>query len=95
MQDVPTLKQVQMMELVNDSASNGDASDPQERMKDVGPRLLVLATECHVSSHWTCQSQKFSGFLSLRECLAARYAACQFLLWHDMLGLATSIFLDP
>jgi len=41
---IPTLKQVQIFELVDNSISHTDAA--QERQKKVGLRLLALATRC-------------------------------------------------
>lgn len=49
-QAVPSLKQVQILELVNKpTAALSNSSDSQERSKNVGLRLLALATCCRVS----------------------------------------------
>ena len=49
-QAVPSLKQVQMLELVNKpTASLSSSSVPQERSRNVGLRLRALATCCRVS----------------------------------------------
>ncbi|KAF9476461.1 AAA-domain-containing protein [Pholiota conissans] len=45
--NVPSLKQVQLLEVVaKPNTSRTDNTDPQERTKNVGLRLLGLATEC-------------------------------------------------
>ncbi|KAF8974767.1 P-loop containing nucleoside triphosphate hydrolase protein [Flammula alnicola] len=44
--NVPALKQVQIFELVNQPTSRSDYIEPQERAKNVGLRLLALATQC-------------------------------------------------
>ncbi|KDR83326.1 hypothetical protein GALMADRAFT_235399 [Galerina marginata CBS 339.88] len=44
--NVPALKQVQIYELVNKPAGRSDNQDSQDRSKNVGLRLLTLATEC-------------------------------------------------
>ncbi|PPQ99785.1 hypothetical protein CVT26_009162 [Gymnopilus dilepis] len=43
---VPTLKEVQIYDLMNSSVEKSDATDPQARSKAVGLRLLALATQC-------------------------------------------------
>ncbi|KAJ3513330.1 hypothetical protein NLJ89_g3008 [Agrocybe chaxingu] len=43
---IPTLKQVQMYELVSKVNGRSDASDGQERSRSIGLRLLALASQC-------------------------------------------------
>lgn len=47
---VPTLKQIQIYELVNNPKGGSGSTDPQERSKGVGLRLLSLAAKCRAQS---------------------------------------------
>ncbi|KAF8162548.1 P-loop containing nucleoside triphosphate hydrolase protein [Pholiota molesta] len=74
---VPSLKQVQLLEAVTKPAtSRADSMDPQERSKNVGLRLLALATECRAQG-MSGRALRRLPVLALARYIGVGYAASE------------------